>query len=112
MDDYNSGKKRDGVQHSTHGSEQGTGAGSSFKKLPITLSKSELCQILDCWPPGRRTPNYRRLREKFFTPDVLDRIGITQEVYRDTVTFDRITTIKIIQILEITEEAHEYAKNH
>lgn len=112
MDDFNSGKKRDGVQHSTHRSEQGPGAGSSFKKLPITLSKKELCQILDCWTPGRKTPNYRRLVEKFFTPDVLLKIGITVEEFKSSNRFDRITTIKIIQVLEITEEAHEYAKNH
>lgn len=110
--DINSGKKPDSVQHANHGSEQGTGAGSTFKKLPITLNKKELCQILDCWTPGLSKANYRRLLEKFFTPDVLDSIGITLEEYKQTVTFDRITTIKIIQTLEITEEAHEFAKNH
>lgn len=105
------GNKNTGSKRSSVGSEQGPGAGSTFKKMPITLTKKELAQILECWRPGAGKPNYPKLKAKFFTDDVLSRIGITVAEYKKTVVFDRITTIKIIEVLEIENEAHEYAKD-
>lgn len=91
--------------------KQGQGADHGFKKMPITLSKSDLAQILDCWKPGRDQPNYSKLKKKFFTPEVLARIDITSDEYNQIKEFDRLTTIKIIEVLEIENEAHEYAKD-
>lgn len=109
--DQSVGTNHNRKQQSGDGPEQGTGARSSFRKMPITLSKSELAQILDCWIPGRGEPNYRKLKKKFFTPEVMARIGITDEQYLGLVEFDRLTTIKIIEVLQIENEAHEYAKD-
>lgn len=67
--------------------------------------------MLECWAPKTREPNYRKLKKKFFTPEVMAQIGITDEDYHGLVEFDRITTIKIIQVLQIENEAHEYAKD-
>lgn len=91
--------------------KQGTGADKGFRKMPITLSKTDLAQILECWIPGRNVPNYRKMKKKFFTPEVMARIGITDEQYLGLMEFDRLTTIKIIEVLQIENEAHEYAKD-
>lgn len=105
----NSGKHHTGQ----HGGRlnQGREGQSSFKKMPITLTKSELAQILDCWKKGRIEPNYKKLRSKFFTADVLNRIGITRQQYNRIKEFNRELTIKIIEVLQIENEAHEYAKD-
>lgn len=105
----NSGKNHTG--HHGGRLNQGWEGQSSFKKMPITLTKMELAQILDCWKPGKDAPNYEKLKNKFFTPEVLARIGITNEQYNQIKEFDRLTTIKIIEVLEIENEAHEYAKD-
>lgn len=75
----------------------------------MSLTKKELAQILDCWPPGQKVPNYTKLRTKFFTDQVLFQIGITREFYNKTNLFDRLTTLKIIEVLQIEDEANQFA---
>lgn len=50
-------------------------------EIPRTITKKELCSIFGLISPSGRTIYYNKLRDLYFTPAVLDRLGITQAQY-------------------------------
>lgn len=88
----------DNVGIPAKGPHAGMGEGSRL------LSKKDLCIIMGLWNNRDSIPRYAALRSKVFTDDVLSQIGMTPDQYRRTRIFDRATTLRILEVLQISSD--------
>ncbi|MBK6860998.1 MAG: hypothetical protein IPG95_12065 [Saprospiraceae bacterium] len=72
-----------------------------------TVTKKQLCIWLGLVQPGGKL-DYRALSNDYFTPKVLDSIGLTPELYRKKRRFDAVKTRQIIHLFNLEYQFKGY----
>lgn len=89
-----------------HSDSMALQAPRSFPPFRRTLTKKDLCRLFGL-VSAQGAFYYTRLRREYFTPDVLDRLGITPEAYSALLggrPFDYETSQRIIAHFQLTAE--------
>ncbi|MEZ4925560.1 MAG: hypothetical protein R3A50_04740 [Saprospiraceae bacterium] len=73
---------------------------SNSAEIPALLSKKWLCCYFNLWNGSR--PNYKQLYKKVLTPEVLERVVLTQNQVKEMKTFDALTSARLKQVLSIS----------
>lgn len=79
-------------------------------KIRRTFTKQQLCIIFGLHSPSYQTFYYRRLRNEYFTDEVLTKIGMTPTDYSEVNRNRRFTylqSLKIIEVFQIEPEELE-----
>lgn len=80
------------------------------KKLPLTLTKQQLCAALGLYSHNHRSGNTRyytdKLRKHYLTDDVLMQLNIAPGVFdrRGVYVFDALKTKKLFELIEELRE--------
>lgn len=71
------------------------------------LSKKELCRIFGLYSQMTGTCYYKLLRQKVFTDEALEGMGMTIEDYKKVKVFDSVTSAKIMKYFNIDQSELE-----
>ena len=78
------------------------------------LTKKDFCHILGLTSVSGRTAYYRKLRQQYFTPEILTQVGITEQRYRSLVggmPFTYVETTRLIAVFQIgADELEAYCR--
>lgn len=69
-----------------------------------TISKGELCKVLNLYSVRSGRMYYHRLNTKYFTDEVLKKLNISREAYTRIKVFDIVQTQTIREIFQIKGE--------
>lgn len=73
-------------------------------KTRSRLSKKDLARIFGITIYRNGKADLLELRRGYFTDKVLDRLDMTVEQYKKIRTFDKLTSERICQVFDITDE--------
>ncbi|HRG37192.1 MAG TPA: hypothetical protein PK289_01560 [Bacteroidia bacterium] len=73
----------------------------------LTVTKKQLCIWLGLVQPGGKM-DYRALNRDYFTPKILNSIGLTEDLYRKKRRFDTVQSGKIIRLFNLEYFAKGY----
>ena len=72
--------------------------------MRLLLSKGELCDRLGLVSARSGRRYYETLNKRYFTTEILEKLGMTREQYRRTRVFSATQSQKLAQIFKIGEE--------